>query len=68
MALVTTANQHDAVAGVELAIAETARLLGVSLLEGVTDPQTGEVTPVVLVTDIQAWWCPEGPRIVRPAM
>jgi len=36
---------------VELAIAETARLLGVSLLEGVTDPQTGEVTPVVLVTD-----------------
>ena len=19
-------------------------------------------------TDIQAWWCPEGPRIVRPAV
>jgi len=47
----TTANQHDAVAGVELAIAETTRLLGASLLEVVTDAQTGEVTPVVLVTD-----------------
>lgn len=46
-----TANQHDAVAGMELAIAEAARLLGASLLETVTDPQTGEVTPVVLVTD-----------------
>jgi hypothetical protein len=21
-----------------------------------------------LLTDIQAWWCPEGPRIVRPAV
>ena len=20
------------------------------------------------LTDIQAWWCPEGPRIVRPAV
>ena len=28
-----TANQHDAVAGVEVAIAEAARLLGASLLE-----------------------------------
>ena len=46
-----TANQHDAVAGVELAIAEAARLLGASLLEAVTNAHTGEVTPVVLVTD-----------------
>ena len=46
-----TANQHDAVAGVELAIAEATRLLGGSLLEAVTDAQTGEVSPVVLVTD-----------------
>jgi putative transposase len=46
-----TANQHDAVAGVELAIAEATRLLGGSLLEAVTDAQSGEVTPVVLVTD-----------------
>jgi putative transposase len=36
---------------VELAIAEATRLLGGSLLEAVTDAQTGEVTPVVLVTD-----------------
>jgi hypothetical protein len=46
-----TANQHDAVAGVELAIAEATRLLGASLLETLTDAHTGEVTPVVLVTD-----------------
>ena len=36
-----TANQHDAVAGVELAIGEAARPLGGSLLEAVTNAQTG---------------------------
>ena len=25
-------------------------------------------TPASVLTDIQAWWCPEGPRIVRPAV
>jgi transposase len=24
--------------------------------------------PASVLTDIQAWWCPEGPRIVRPAV
>jgi hypothetical protein len=24
--------------------------------------------PEEVLTDIQAWWCPEGPRIVRPAV
>ena len=24
--------------------------------------------PRSTLTDIQAWWCPEGPRIVRPAV
>jgi hypothetical protein len=24
--------------------------------------------PASVLSDIQAWWCPEGPRIVRPAM
>jgi hypothetical protein len=24
--------------------------------------------PTSVLTDIQAWWCPEGPRIVRPAV
>ena len=24
--------------------------------------------PAEVLTDIQAWWCPEGPRIVRPVM
>jgi hypothetical protein len=32
-----------------------------------TDSRT-EVLFTRLLTDIQAWWCPEGPRIVRPAV
>jgi hypothetical protein len=24
--------------------------------------------PAGVLSDIQAWWCPEGPRIVRPAV
>jgi hypothetical protein len=24
--------------------------------------------PQSTLTDIQAWWCPEGPQIVRPAV
>ena len=47
-----TANQHDAIAAIELAIAEAERLLGKSLLELATDPETGEITPIVtIVTD-----------------
>ena len=47
-----TANQHDAIAGVELALAEAQRLLGgPTLLEHLTDPDTGEIVPITLVTD-----------------
>jgi putative transposase len=47
-----TANQHDAVAAVELALAETQRLLGaVPLVQHLTDPDTGEIVPITLVTD-----------------
>lgn len=48
-----TANQHDAIAAVQLALAETASLLpdGVDLLEHLADPVTGEVVPITLVTD-----------------
>ncbi|MEX0850341.1 MAG: hypothetical protein WD015_02445, partial [Gaiellaceae bacterium] len=46
-----TQNQHDAVAAVALALAETKRLLGRTLLEHVTDPESGEVRPVAVVTD-----------------
>ena len=36
-------------------------------------PHSGETVadhgiPASTLTDIQAWWCPEGPRIVRPAV
>ncbi len=47
----TTQNQHDAVAAVSLALAETQRLLGRTLLEHVTDPESGEIHPVAVVTD-----------------
>jgi putative transposase len=46
-----TANRHDAIAAVEIAIVEAARLAGKSLLDTVADPATGQVRPVVVVTD-----------------
>jgi transposase InsO family protein len=46
-----TQNQHDAIAAVTLALTETKRLLGRSLLEHVTDPESGEIRPVAVVTD-----------------
>jgi transposase InsO family protein len=47
-----TANQHDAITAVELALAEAERLLaGPTLLEYLTDPDTGKVVPITLVTD-----------------
>lgn len=47
----TTQNHRDAIEAVELALTETERLLGRSLLEAVVDHETGEVRPVALVTD-----------------
>lgn len=47
-----TANQHDAITAVGLALTEAERLLGgPSLLEYLTDPDTDEVVPITLVTD-----------------
>ncbi|HZK50033.1 MAG TPA: integrase core domain-containing protein [Actinomycetota bacterium] len=46
-----TANQHDAVAAVELAITEAETLAGEPLLHAITDKTTGEVRQIVLVTD-----------------
>gem|GEM_PF-2004752 len=47
-----TANQHDAIAGVELALAEAEAMLdGVTLIDHLTDPETGEIVPITLVTD-----------------
>jgi putative transposase len=48
-----TANQHDAIAAIEVAIAEAERLAGAPLRElAPADPVTGEVTPLVtIVTD-----------------
>lgn len=46
-----TTAARDAIAAVEAAIAEAERLLGHSLLEDCVDPDTGELTPVTIVTD-----------------
>lgn len=48
-----SANQHDAIAAVELAIVEAETLLGCTLLESMADPATGELLgrPVTIVTD-----------------
>ena len=46
-----TQNHRDAIQTVEIALAETERLLGRPLLESVTDPDTGEIEPVAVVTD-----------------
>ena len=46
-----TQNRRDAIETVELALRETERLLGRSLLDAVTDRETGEVRPIAVVTD-----------------
>lgn len=47
----TTANHRDAIEAVELALAESERLLGRPLREALVDEQTGEIRPIALVTD-----------------
>jgi len=48
-----TANQHDAIAAIELAIVEAEALLGASLLESMIDKTTGEIVgrKITVVTD-----------------
>ena len=42
---------REAIAAVKTAVARAEQMLGHSLLDDCTDPQTGEITPVILVTD-----------------
>jgi len=46
-----TQNHRDAISAVELAIDEAETLLGHSLVEVLTDPLTGEIRPIALVSD-----------------
>lgn len=46
-----TATQRDAIAALEAAIAEAELMAGLSLAEACTDPDTGEITPLKVVTD-----------------
>ncbi len=46
-----TQNHHDAIAAVELAIGEAERLHDRSLIELLTDPDTGELRPIAVVSD-----------------
>lgn len=47
----TTQNHRDAIETVQLAFAESERLLGRPLRELLADPETGEIQPITLVTD-----------------
>jgi putative transposase len=47
----TTQGSRDAIAALQAAQTEVERLLGRSLLEDCVDPTTGELLPVVVVTD-----------------
>lgn len=47
----TTQMRHDAIEAVKAAIAEVEDVLGHSLLQDVTDLDTGEIHPVAVVTD-----------------
>jgi putative transposase len=47
----TTQNHRDAIETVQQAIAETERLGGRKLAELLTDPATGEIQPIAVVTD-----------------
>jgi transposase InsO family protein len=42
--------------------------LGPQVVDTFTAAFTRWGVPASVLTDIQAWWCPEGPRIVRPAV
>ena len=46
-----TQTHRDAIASVQLALDAAAELLGHPLIEDLTDPATGEITPTFLVTD-----------------
>lgn len=46
-----TQMRHDAIESLRLAVGYVTELLGHTLLEDVTDPVTGEIHPVVIVTD-----------------
>lgn len=46
-----TATQRDAIAALESAILAAELMLGTSLAEACTDPETGEVVPLKVVTD-----------------
>lgn len=46
-----TQNHHDAITAIQLAIEEAERLNVQTLLELLTDPQTGELRPIAVVSD-----------------
>ena len=46
-----TQNHDDAIAAIDLAVEDAERLLGCTLAEDLTDPSTGEIRPIALVTD-----------------
>lgn len=49
--LATTCNRFDAIEAVQRAVEETERLHGRPMIEVLADPDTGEVSKIILVTD-----------------
>ncbi len=62
-----TKTTKDAIASVETALAEVEVLLGVSWVADLTDPDTGEIGKLELVTDIHTELVPAIPAAARPA-
>jgi hypothetical protein len=62
-----TQTARDAVATIEAAIAEAERLIGRRLEDDCIDPRTGEVFPIVIVSDIHPQLRPDCPVAGRPA-
>jgi putative transposase len=58
-----TQTARDAIAAIEDARCQVHDLLGHSLLDDITDPQTGEITPVIIVSDNGP--CYKGARFAR---
>jgi transposase InsO family protein len=50
-AVTGTSTAHDAIESLEIALVEAERLVGHPLLDECLDPATGELTPLVIVTD-----------------
>jgi len=62
-----TKTTNDAIAFFEAALAQAEMILGITWIEDLTDPTTGEIGKLRLVTDIHSEWCPVRAALVQLA-